>query len=58
MVTGVRVCEDAIDADRRPLPEIEADPRTVKFVGEVCDAEKPNLVISTGDKVDSGVRDT
>jgi hypothetical protein len=57
-VTGVRVCEDVIDADRRPLPEIEADPLTVKFVGEVWDAKKPNLVILTGGKVDSGVRDT
>jgi len=39
MVTGSGICKDAIDADGNRLPESEADPLTVKFMGEVLDDE-------------------
>jgi hypothetical protein len=58
MVTGVGVCKDAIDAEGKHLPESEADPLTVKFIGEVLDREKPDLVILTGDNVHHDVLDT
>lgn len=51
MVTGTGVCRDAIDAHGQPLPPREADPLTVKFLGRVLDAEKPDLVILTGDQI-------
>jgi hypothetical protein len=58
MVTGVGVCKDAIDAEGKPLRESDADPLTVKFIGEVLDREKPDLVILTGDNVHHNVLDT
>ncbi|KAI9742475.1 MAG: purple acid phosphatase [Claussenomyces sp. TS43310] len=58
MVTGVGVCKDAIDADRKDLPESEADPRTVKFIKEILDIEKPDLVILTGDQLHHGNSDS
>lgn len=51
MVTGVGVCRDAIDALGNHLPASEADPLTVKFLEEVLDVEKPDLVILTGDQL-------
>lgn len=51
MVTGVGVCNDAIDTHGQPLPQSEADPLTVKFVGTILDIEKPDLVILTGDQL-------
>ena len=51
MVTGVGVCKDPIDADGQHLPESEADPLTVDFLGRVLDIEKPDLVILSGDQV-------
>ncbi|KXH35469.1 phosphatase DCR2 [Colletotrichum simmondsii] len=58
MVTGPGVCNDAIDADGRPLPSIEADPNTIKFIGEILDVEKPDLVILSGDQVHHDIPDT
>lgn len=58
MVTGPGVCKDAIDADGIALPESVADPLTVEFLGEVLDAEKPDLVVFTGDQVHHDVLDT
>ncbi|KAL8774339.1 MAG: hypothetical protein Q9209_001090 [Squamulea sp. 1 TL-2023] len=58
MVTGVGVCKDAIDACGQPLPESEADPLTVKFVGEILDAEQPDLVILTGDQLHRDIPDS
>jgi hypothetical protein len=49
IVTGVGTCKDAIDADGRFLPASVADPLTVKFLGEVLDLEKPDLILLTGD---------
>jgi hypothetical protein len=51
MVTGVGVCRDAIDALGSHLPESEADPLTVNFLGKVLDVEKPDFVILTGDQL-------
>ena len=51
MVTGVGVCKDAIDAHGKDLPESEADPLTVNFIGKILDAENPDLVILTGDQL-------
>ena len=51
MVTGVGVCKDAIDAHGDHLPESEADPLTVHFIGKILDVEKPDLVILTGASV-------
>ncbi|KAL0765959.1 hypothetical protein CaCOL14_011700 [Colletotrichum acutatum] len=58
MVTGPGICNDAIDADGRPLPSIEADPNTVNFIGEILDVEKPDFVILSGDQVHHDIPDT
>lgn len=58
MVTGVGVCNDAMDADRQPLPESEADPLTVNFMGGILDVEKPDLVILTGDQLHHDILDS
>lgn len=58
MVTGVGVCKDAIDAHGQPLPESEADPLTVDFVKGILDAEKPDLVILTGDQLHHDIPDS
>ena len=58
MVTGVGVCKDAIDANGQPLPESEADPLTVEFLGKVLDIEKPDLVILSGDQIHHDASDS
>ena len=58
MVTGVGVCKDAIDAHGNDLPESEADPLTIKFIGKVLDVEKPDLVILTGDQLHHHIPDS
>jgi metallophosphoesterase superfamily enzyme len=58
MVTGVGICKDAIDAHGMDLPESEADPLTVDFIGKILDAEKPDLVILTGDQLHHDIPDS
>jgi hypothetical protein len=58
MVTGVGVCKDSRGADGQPLPESEADPLTVNFLGKVLDTEKPDLVILTGDQLHHDISDS
>lgn len=58
MVTGVGVCKDAADAHGQPLPESEADPLTVEFLGTILDVEKPDLVILTGDQLHHDIPDS
>jgi hypothetical protein len=58
MVTGVGVCKDAIDAYGKNLPESEADPLTVHFIGRILDIEKPDLVILTGDQLHHDISDS
>ncbi|KAK9797882.1 putative Metallo-dependent phosphatase [Seiridium cardinale] len=58
MVTGVGVCKDAIGAHGELLPELKADPLTVKFVGDILDAEEPDLVVLTGDQVHHDIPDS
>ncbi|KAI8633324.1 Metallo-dependent phosphatase-like protein [Xylariaceae sp. FL1651] len=58
MVTGVGVCKDAMDAHGRPLPESEADPLTVNFLGAILDVEKPDLVVLTGDQLHHDILDS
>lgn len=58
MVTGVGICKDAIDAYGKNLPESEADPLTVDFIGKVLDAEKPDLVVLTGDQLHHDISDS
>jgi hypothetical protein len=58
MVTGVGVCKDAVDAHGQPLPESEADPLTVKFLGGILDIEKPDLVVFTGDQLHHDILDS
>ena len=58
MVTGVGVCKDAIDAHGNHLPESEADPLTVQFIGKILDVEKPDLVILTGDQLHHNIPDS
>lgn len=58
MVTGTGICEDAIDAHGQPLPPREADPLTVEFLGRVLDAEKPDLVVLTGDQIHHDIPDS
>lgn len=42
MVTGVGVCNDAIDGHGKNLPDSEADPLPVDFVGKILDVERPD----------------
>ncbi|KAH8592611.1 Metallo-dependent phosphatase-like protein [Bisporella sp. PMI_857] len=58
MVTGVGVCKDAIDAYGKHLPESEADPLTVDFIGKILDVENPDLVILTGDQLHHDISDS
>jgi len=58
MVTGVGVCKDAIDAHGNHLPESEADPLTVQFIGKVLDVEKADLVILAGDQLHHDIPDS
>lgn len=58
MVTGVGVCRDAINAHGQDLPESEADPLTVNFIGKILDVENPDLVILTGDQLHHDIPDT
>lgn len=58
MVTGVGVCRDSIGPDGHVLPESEADPRTVDFIGGIMDIEKPDLVILTGDQLHHDILDS
>ncbi|KIW21819.1 hypothetical protein, variant, partial [Cladophialophora immunda] len=58
MVTGVGVCKDAIDARGKNLPESEADPLTVDFIGKILDAERPDLVVLTGDQLHHDISDS
>lgn len=58
MVTGVGVCVDAVDTQGNYLPESEADPLTVNFIGTVLDAERPDLVIFTGDQLHHDISDS
>jgi hypothetical protein len=58
MVTGVGVCKDAIDAHGKNLPESEADPLTVDFIGRVLDVEKPDLVVLAGDQLHHDISDS
>ena len=58
MVTGVGVCRDAIDAQGKYLPESEADPLTVEFIGRILDVEKPDLVVLTGDQLHHDILDS
>ena len=58
MVTGVGACKDAIDARGNRLPESEADPLTVNFIGKILDTEKPDLVILTGDQLHHDIPDS
>ncbi|KAI1779696.1 Metallo-dependent phosphatase-like protein [Hypoxylon cercidicola] len=58
MVTGVGVCNDAMDAHRQPLPESEADPLTVNFLSKILDIEKPDFVILTGDQLHHDILDS
>ena len=58
IVTSIGICKDAIDAHGNDLPESEADPLTVKFIGKVLDVEKPDLVILTGDQLHHYIPDS
>lgn len=58
MVTGVGQCKDATDAKGRLLPKEEADPLTVKFMGQILDLEKPDLVVLTGDQLHHDILDS
>ncbi|KAK3366470.1 Metallo-dependent phosphatase-like protein [Podospora didyma] len=58
IVTGVGVCKDTIDVHRKYLPESEADPLTVNFIGRILDVEKPDLVILTGDQLHHDILDS
>jgi hypothetical protein len=58
MVTGVGSCKDAINSNGQFLPESVADPLTVRFLEEMLDIEKPDLVLLTGDQVHHDIPDT
>ena len=58
MGTGAGICKDGIDADGNYLPESEADPQTVKFIEQILDIERPDLVIFTGDQLHHDIPDS
>lgn len=58
MQTGVGVCKDAMDAHGNYLPESEADPLTVDFMGRILGVEEPDLVIFTGDQLHHDIPDS
>jgi hypothetical protein len=58
MVTGVGICNDAIDAHGEKLSEFEADPRTVDLIGKELDKEKPDLVVLAGDLLHHDIPDS
>lgn len=58
MVTGVGECRDSIDAHGNHLPVTEADPRTSRFIADVLEVEKPNLVVFTGDQLHHDIADS
>ncbi|RKP32396.1 Metallo-dependent phosphatase [Metschnikowia bicuspidata] len=47
--TGTGVCRDPIPASS--AKDCEADPRTLRFLNSVLDAETPDLVVMTGDQI-------
>jgi hypothetical protein len=51
MITGVGSCRDFIDTHGHFLLEGVADLLTVKYMRDLFDTEKPDLVILTGDQV-------
>ena len=58
MVTSVGVYKDAIDTNGKNLPESEADPLTVDFIGKILDVKKPDLVILTRDQLHHNISDS
>lgn len=58
MVTGVGVCNDAVDAQGRPLHPQAADPLTVDFLGDVLGLKNPDLFILTGDQLHRDISDS
>lgn len=48
--TGLGICRDA-EPPTLHGGKCDADPRTLEFVGSVLDAEKPDLVVLSGDQV-------
>ena len=58
MVTGVGTCKDAIDGDGKNLPESEADPLTVDYIGRILDVESPDLVVLAGDQLHHDISDS
>lgn len=47
--TGVGKCRDPVPAESKA--GCEADPRTLRFLNQVLDLEKPDFVVLTGDQV-------
>src|SRR3569833_350845 len=58
IVTGVGICKDTIDANGENLPESEADPLTVDFIGRILEVEQPDLVVLTGDQLHPDIPDS
>ncbi|KPI35614.1 Phosphatase DCR2 [Cyphellophora attinorum] len=58
MVTGVGVCDDAIDPDGNDLPDCDADPLTVQFMKQVLYLERPDLVVLAGDQLHHDILDS
>ena len=56
--TGPGFCRDAVDAQGSPLPEVDADSRTIEFVSHILDDEQPDLVVLGGDNVHFTALDT
>ncbi|KAM3419029.1 hypothetical protein BST61_g4984 [Cercospora zeina] len=50
--TGTGACRDAIGENDKPSVRCEADPRTLEFLEQVLDDEKPDLVVLSGDQVE------
>lgn len=51
MVTGPDMARAAMDASRQELQDVPADPRTIAFISNILDVEKPDLVVLTGDQL-------
>ncbi|EME88376.1 uncharacterized protein MYCFIDRAFT_48558 [Pseudocercospora fijiensis CIRAD86] len=52
LATGIGTCRDAIGEGDKPSKKCEADPRTLDFIEQILDDEKPDLVVLSGDQVE------
>jgi predicted MPP superfamily phosphohydrolase len=51
IITGIKVCKDAINAYGNHLPEGKTNPLTINFIEKILNVEKLDLIILTKDQL-------